>query len=1042
MSKTIFLSTVSREFSGLRRRLATVCTRTKRLHVRHQDDFIQRGVLTLQMLEEEIRKSDLVVHLIGAEFGSVPPVNQVDDLLRRLPEFESRFPDVAARARQREISYTQWEAWLALYFQSQPGSTMRLCRYEVADSRAHREPLQAAHLERMRQEEFFPQKVAPGGDPFDEVLLSLIELGYLTEAESRRIIHLPYPSIGTLFKGREAFLDQLRQSLQRDVGGTATAITGKAVHGLGGVGKTRLAVEYAWQHADQYSAVLLVTADSPASLRQNLAALTGPLVLNLPEQSATEEEIRVAAALRWLHGHPGWFLILDNVDTEPAAEYVEELLARLHSGQVLITSRLGKWSSSIEPLELDVLETAAAAHFLLERTQPQSGGRGRLVQPADDAAAAELARKLDGLALALEQAGAYICQKRISLAEYLNRWRSHVADVQIWHDRTMNYPKSVAVTWQTTLDQLAPDQVVLLNVLAWLAPEPIPLAVLSHLSVESLASLRPFCLHSSTAGNSQSPEPTAAEALRKNKSSDRRLSLRERAPFRGAKGDNSFRAVPSEAPQDGFGLPGLDPLGSPGGEPAQLTSEIPVSLVAPLRDLLANLADFSMIRWDTQADSITVHRVVQGILRTRQTQPVPVLTAALKMLRAALPKRSPDDVRTWAQWDLLRPHVAFAVAEADLCDITEPTTLLMGELGSLLHSKALHADAELLMRRALAIDEKVFGPDSTEVSLRLNNLAYTLKDANYLAEAEPLMRRALAIDVQSFGPEHPTVARDLNNLAQLLQATNRLAEAEPLMHRALAIDEQGYGDVHPNVAIRLNNLALLLQATNRLAEAEPLVCRALAIDEDYYGTDHPNVATRLNNLAALLHATNRLVEAEPLMRRALAIDVRSYGADHPNVARDLSNLAQLLQETNRLAEAEPLICLALAIDEKSYGAVHPKVAIRLNNLAQLLRATDRLAEADPLMARVVSIFEKSVGEKHPNVATALNNLASLLQATNRLADAEPLMRRHVAIFALFGRQTGHEHPHMQAATENYRQLLAAMNIPDDEIDRRLAEATQ
>ena len=82
-----------------------------------------------------------------------------------------------------------------------------------------------------------------------------------------------------------------------------------------------------------------------------------------------------------------------------------------------------------------------------------------------------------------------------------------------------------------------------------------------------------------------------------------------------------------------------------------------------------------------------------------------------------------------------------------------------------------------------------------------------LQATNRLAEAEPLMRRALAIDEQSYGTDHPDVARDLNNLAQLLQDTNRLAEAEPLIRRALAIDEQSYGTDHPDVAIRLNNLA-------------------------------------------------------------------------------------------------------------------------------------------------------------------------------------------------------------------------------------------
>ena len=230
------------------------------------------------------------------------------------------------------------------------------------------------------------------------------------------------------------------------------------------------------------------------------------------------------------------------------------------------------------------------------------------------------------------------------------------------------------------------------------------------------------------------------------------------------------------------------------------------------------------------------------------------------------------------------------------------------------------------VRRALAIDEKAFGPDHPNVAIGLSNLAVLLQATNRLAEAEPMFRRALAIDEKAFGPDHPEVATDLNNLAELLRATNRLAEAEPMYRRALAIDEKAFGPDHPEVATDLNNLALLLRATNRLAEAEPMFRRALAIDEQAFGPDHPNVASGLNNLALLLRATNRLAEAEPMYRRALAIDEQAFGPDHPNVASGLNNLAQLLRATNRLAEAEPMFRRAMAIDEKAFGPDHPNFA--------------------------------------------------------------------------------------------------------------------
>ena len=381
--------------------------------------------------------------------------------------------------------------------------------------------------------------------------------------------------------------------------------------------------------------------------------------------------------------------------------------------------------------------------------------------------------------------------------------------------------------------------------------------------------------------------------------------------------------------------------------------------------------------------------------------------------------------------------IAFLREHLDL--LPEPRDRVETKLriGRQLRTLARWAEAERELRDALAEATRSGGSDLSAGSM--NELALLLRETNRLAEAEPLMRRALALDEQSYGAEHPRVAADLNNLALLLQDTNRLAGAEPLMRRALAIEEESYGAGDPRVATELSNLALLLGETNRLAEAEPLLRRALAIDERSYGTEHPSVAIRLNNLAQLFQATRRLAEAEPLMRRALAIDEQSYGVTHPSVAIRLNNLAQLLQATKRLAEAEPLMRRALAIDEQSYGVEHPSVARDLNNVAQLLQATKRLAEAEPLMRRALAIDEQSYGAEHPSVAMALNNLAALFGATNRLADAEPLLRRGIAILREFNKATGHEHPHMQVMVGNYRLLLTKMNLTEDEIAERMRE---
>ncbi len=258
-----------------------------------------------------------------------------------------------------------------------------------------------------------------------------------------------------------------------------------------------------------------------------------------------------------------------------------------------------------------------------------------------------------------------------------------------------------------------------------------------------------------------------------------------------------------------------------------------------------------MLRWDATAATVILHRVLQEILRTRQTEPTAWLAGTLQLLDAARPNGEAADVRTWRDWEPLRPHVAFTTLEGERLSIADPTSELMGALGTFLSGKALHAAAEQLKRSALTIDERTDGPNSPQVALRLNNLARSPHDLNRSSEAEPLMRRALAIDEQSYGTEHPRVAVRLNNLAQLLKDTNRLVEAEPMMRRALAIDEQSYGGGHPDVAIDLNNLAKLLQATNRLAEAEPMMRRALDIFRSSLGDEHPSTLTVSFNYALL-----------------------------------------------------------------------------------------------------------------------------------------------------------------------------------------------
>jgi tetratricopeptide (TPR) repeat protein len=811
----LFLSCVSSEFKSYRLKLANhlAAARGESFTVKVQEDFQQGGFTLLEYLADFIRGCDLVIHLVGDACGARPEPEHVRALLRSLGQTPSDpLPT---------WSYTQWEYHLArrfgkrtLVYVAKPDAPRdRGLPVQQSDDDAR---LQQAHRDHIfRSGEHYKEMASPT----NVVREIFFDLGL--NPESVKVNNLPFKTLGSLFKGREGFLQQIREALgrvdhrghQRFAAITASA-TAATVHGLGGIGKTRAAIEYAHRHADDFTALLFVRADSAASLEQNLASLCGSLVLDLPEKEARETEVQVAAVLRWLQQHPGWFLIFDNVDTDEAAQAVENLLSQLSSaGQVLVTSRLSGWSGAVESLALDVLAEADAVAFLLEQTEER-----RRKQADDQDQAHRLAVELGQLALAVEQAGAYIVKHRLTFAQYLDLWQSKHDDVLTWFDeRIMQYPLSVAVTWRTSFDQLTGAGRELLNLLSWFASDPIP---------ESLL----------VAGGGPWGDVASDHAVSSADPNDALADL------------EAYSLVTRAAESPTFSVHRLV---------ADVTRR-------NLRDDMEYSALRRALRW--------LHGIFVGRAGVRGKSAI--LRRALRWLNGAF-VGDPQDVRTWPTLDPLGPHVNAAATHADHAGIAEPTARLMADLGLLLDCKARYVEAEPLMQRALAIDQHSYGTEHPRVAINLNNLALLLQATNRLVEAEPLMRRALAIDEHSYGTEHPNVARDLNNLAQLLQARNRLTEAEPLIRRALAIDEQSYGTAYPRVATDLNNLAQLLKATNRLAEAEPLMRRALAIDEHSYGTEQPEVARDLNNLAALLQATNRLAEAEPLMRRALAIEEQS-----------------------------------------------------------------------------------------------------------------------------------------------------------------------
>jgi tetratricopeptide (TPR) repeat protein/transcriptional regulator with XRE-family HTH domain len=288
------------------------------------------------------------------------------------------------------------------------------------------------------------------------------------------------------------------------------------------------------------------------------------------------------------------------------------------------------------------------------------------------------------------------------------------------------------------------------------------------------------------------------------------------------------------------------------------------------------------------------------------------------------------------------PHVVDAAwAVAGALDGDRQPAELYTAAGWLLQFAGDLRAARPWFERALAIRERVPGPDHPDTAASLNSLAHLLWDQGELATARPLLERAQMIRERVLGFDHPDTALGFNNLGVLLRDQGELVAASSLLERALATNERVLGPDHPRTALSLYTLGVLLRDLGKLAGARTVFERALTIRQQVLGPDHPDTAFSLNGLARVLHDQGELDVARPLYERALDVRERALGPDHPRTAHSLNNLASLLRDQGDPPAARPLLERALAIRERVLGPDHPDTVATRRALAELA------AEGDP-----------------------------------------------------------------------------------------------
>jgi tetratricopeptide (TPR) repeat protein len=664
------------------------------------------------------------------------------------------------------------------------------------------------------------------------------------------------------FTGREADLGRIRERLAGH-----PAVTAHALHGMGGVGKTQAVTEYAYRHAGDYDLVWWVNAEQAALIGDQLARLGEEMGLPLlADPHAMAETVR-----RELRARDRWLLIFDSAE-DP--RQVRPLLPG-GTGHVLVTTRRSGFRSLGGVVDLDVLDRGEAVALLRRRAPGLADGQ-----------AGRLAGRLGDLPLALDQAAAYLDQTGMPAQDYLDLLATRSADL---HSRghSSGHPDTIATVWLVSLDRLqatAPAAVQLLQLCAWLAPEPIPLDL--------------FTCHRDLL-----PEPLASAAADRLAFNDATGALVDYSLARRADGTLTVHRLVQDVIRT---QPPAQPAAT--GNPldtvlALLRADLPDQILATpegwprWRALLPSVLTATGHHADTTGEGPAAWLLAHaGTYLTSQGRPAEALPLHERALRIDEGAHGPD-----------HPSVA-----TDL-----------NYVGRALSALGRPAEALPLHERALRIDEGAHGPDHPSVATDLKYVGRALSALGRPAEALPLHERALRIDEGAHGPDHPSVATDLKYVGRALSALGRPAEALPLHERALRIREAAYGPDHPYVAIDLNYMGRALSDLGRSAEALPPLERALRIHEAAYGPDHPDVATDLNYVGRALADLGRPAEALSLQQRALRIREAAYGPDHPDVAVDLNYMGRALSDLGRSAEALPLHERALRIHEATYGPDHP-----------------------------------------------------------------------------------------------------------------------